>query len=124
MSLAAQLQQAAGERDSSSPLLLRANGNSWSASSADHHRPFQRAVARARLDASVTFYALRHSSIVRALLAGVPVRLVAVAHDTSVPMIERTYSKYIGDHADSVLRRALLDTAQPAAGNVVLAHGR
>ena len=120
MNLAAQLQQAAGERDSSSPLLLRANGNSWSASSADHNRPFQRAVARARLDASVTFYALRHSSIVRALLAGVPVRLVAVAHDTSVPMIERTYSKYISDHADSVLRRALLETAQPAAGNVVL----
>ena len=125
MSLAAQLQQAAGERNSSSPLLLRANGNSWSARSADHHRPFQRAVARARLDASVTFYALRHSSIVRALLAGVPVRLVAVAHDTSVPMIERTYSKYISDHADSVLRRALLDTAPLAAGNVVpLAQGR
>jgi hypothetical protein len=125
MSLAAQLQQAAGERDPSSPLLLRTNGNSWSASSADHNRPFQRAVARARLDASVTFYALRHSSIVRALLAGVPVRLVAVAHDTSVPMIERTYSKYISDHADSVLRRALLETAQPAAGNVVpLAQGR
>ena len=125
MSLAAELQQAAGERDSSSPLLLRANGNSWSASSADHYRPFQRAVARARLAASVTFYALRHSSIVRALLAGVPVRLVAVAHDTSVPMIERTYSKYISDHADSVLRRALLDTAPLSAGNVVpLAQGR
>jgi hypothetical protein len=39
-------------------------------------------------------------------------------------MIERTYSKYISDHADSVLRRALLETAQPAAGNVVpLAQG-
>jgi hypothetical protein len=73
----------------------------------------------------VTFYALRHSSIVRALLAGVPVRLVAVAHDTSIPMIERNYSRYIGDHSDSVLRRALLDTAPPAAGNVVpLAQGR
>jgi hypothetical protein len=72
----------------------------------------------------VTFYALRHSSIVRALLAGVPVRLVAVAHDTSIPMIEASYSRYIGDHADSLLRRALLDTAQPAAANVVPQPGQ
>jgi hypothetical protein len=55
-------------------------------------------------------YALRHSNIVRQLLAGVPVRVVAVNHDTSVAMLERTYSRHIGDHADALVRAALLDT--------------
>ena len=40
-------------------------------------------------------------------------------HDTSIPMIERTYSRYIGDHADALARKALLDIASPAGGNVV-----
>ena len=42
--------------------------------------------------------------------AGVPVRVVAANHDTSVIMIERTYSRHIGDHADALVRAALLDT--------------
>ena len=50
-------------------------------------------------------YALRHSSIVRQLLAGVPVRIVAAGHDTSVAMIERNYSRYITDHADALVRK-------------------
>jgi hypothetical protein len=68
---------------------------------------------------TVTFYALRHSSIVRQLLANIPVRVVAVSHDTSVSMIERNYSEHIGDHADALARKALLDIAPPTAGNVV-----
>jgi hypothetical protein len=67
----------------------------------------------------LVFYALRHSSIVRQILAGVPVRVVAVNHDTSVAMIERTYSRYIGDHADALARKALLDIAAPPSSNVV-----
>jgi integrase len=118
MALAGKLRQAAGERVASAPLLLRTNGSVWSAASADHRRPFQCAVVRAGLDPSTTYYALRHSSITRALLAGVPVRLVAVAHDTSVAMIEANYSKYIGDHADALLRGALLDTAQAITKNI------
>jgi len=72
----------------------------------------------------VTLYSLRHSSIVRALLAGVPIRVVAAQHDTSVPMLERTYSQHILDHSDTVARRALLDTVQPAASNVASLPGR
>jgi hypothetical protein len=53
-------------------------------------------------------YALRHSSIVRALLAGVPARVVAAVHDTSIGMLERTYSAFIADHADTIARRGLL----------------
>jgi hypothetical protein len=52
---------------------------------------------------------------------------VATLHDTSVKMIERTYSRYIASHSDEIARRALLETiAQPpAAHNVVtLAKGR
>jgi len=83
------------------------------------------AVTRVGLDPTkVTLSSLRHSSIVRALLAGVPARVVAAQHDTSVPMLERTYSAYILDHSDAVARRALLDTAQPAADNVVALPGR
>jgi site-specific recombinase XerD len=73
----------------------------------------KRAVAAAKLDPGTTLYALRHSSIVRMLLAGTPIRVVAVHHDTSVVMIEKNYSRYIGDHTDVMVRRTLLDIAAP-----------
>jgi integrase len=85
-----------------------------------------RAVAKSiGLDPEVTPYALRHSSIVRMLLGGVPVRVVAAHHDTSVAMIEKTYSRYIiGDPTDIMTRRTLLDFAAPSASaNVVAIHG-
>ena len=50
-------------------------------------------------------YALRHSSIVRALVAGLPVRLVAAAHDTSVEMIEAHYSAHIIDATEDLHRK-------------------
>jgi hypothetical protein len=34
-------------------------------------------------------------------------------------MIERTYSRYIGDHTDALARGALLDTAAPVGTKVV-----
>ena len=81
---------------------------------------FIRALADAGLNASVTPYALRHSSIVRQLLGGVPTRVVASHHDTSVLMIERNYSRFIvGDPSNSITRRALLDLSTPATDNVV-----
>jgi len=61
------------------------------------------------IDAGVTLYSLRHSSIVRQLLAGVPTRVVAAHHDTSVPVLEHTYSRHISTVSDSVVRRALID---------------
>jgi integrase len=82
---------------------------------------FIRASAQAGLDGSVTPYALRHSSIVRQLLANVPVRVVASHHDTSVLMIERNYSRFIvGDPSDAITRRALLDLGEPATGTNVV----
>jgi integrase len=100
----------ATDRSPGAPLITRPNGTPWKKHA--HSVLFARAVTGCGLDpAEVTIYALRHSSIVRQLLAGVPVRVVAAGHDTSVTMIERTYSRYIGDHADALARGAILDMA-------------
>jgi integrase len=122
LDLAAKLRNAACGRPATAPLLTKTSCEPWKKS--DHSRLFTRAAAAARLDPDeVTIYALRHSSIVRQLLASVPVRVVAVNHDTSVVMIERTYSRHIGDHADALARKALLDLGTSAAGNVVSLAG-
>jgi integrase len=107
--IADRLSAASTGRPAIAPLLTKPSGTTWRKS--DHSRLFARAAKRCDLDsAEVTMYALRHSNIVRQLLAGVPVRVVAVNHDTSVAMLERTYSRHIGDHADALVRGALLDT--------------
>lgn len=111
--LAARLRVAAAGRPATAPLLVKPSGDRWRKS--DHHRPFARTVAAAEQDpAEVTIYALRHTGIVRQLLANVPIRIVATLHDTSVAMIERTYSRHIGDHSDAVALSAMLDIAEPA----------
>jgi integrase len=117
-SLAAKLRKAAGKRPAGEALLLKSDGSPWRPERSEQREPFARIAAEVGL-AGQTMYALRHSSIVRALLASVPIRIVGAHHDTSVAMIEKTYSRYITDHADSITRAALLDPAQPAAGNVV-----
>jgi hypothetical protein len=92
-------------------LLVKSSGAPWKKS--DHSRPFARAAKAAEEGPErITFYALRHSSIVRQILAGVPIRVVAVNHDTSVVMLERTYSRYIGDHSDALARIGMLDTSE------------
>jgi len=116
--LAMRLRAITADRPGNAPLLLKPSGATWKKS--DHSRLFRRTAMRAGLDPSkVTIYALRHSAIVRQILAGVPIRVVAVNHDTSIVMLERTYSRYIGDHSDGLARRALLDTTIPPNDNVV-----
>ena len=102
---------AAPDRPANAPLITRPKGKPWKRS--NQAFPFRR-VARAcgQDPAEVTMYALRHSSIVRQLLAGVPVRIVAAGHDTSVAMIERNYSRYITDHADGLVRGAMLNVTR------------
>ena len=120
-SLAARLAALGEGRPVDAPLLLKPDGEPWGRE--DHGKPFAEARARAGLGAEVTAYSLRHSSIVRQLLAAVPVRIVASSHDTSVLMLERTYSRYISDHTDTLTRRALLDLAEPAADENVIPIG-
>jgi integrase len=120
--LVAKLRAAAEGRPAEAPLLLW-KGEAWPHGErrrCGHQRLFRRAVEAAGLDPSVTLYALRHSSIVRMLLAGVPLRVVASCHDTSVLMIEKTYSTHILDHSDALMRRGLLDVDPPPTGDNVL----
>ena len=53
-------------------------------------------------------YALRHSSIVRSIRMNIPIRLVASTHDTSVAMIEKTYSRFIADGLSEISARAVV----------------
>src|SRR6516162_10413059 len=115
--LAFRLRQFAAGRPASTLLFPHSDGKGWRGTR--HYRPFRRTVERAGLDPKITFYSLRHSSVCRSLLASVPIRIVAVAHDTSVAMIERTYSRYIADHADMITRAAMLEVEQPAAAKII-----
>ena len=120
--LAAKLKQAAAGRADDDRLLLRADGSPLNErdAHADYREPFAEIVKALGLNAKLTAYCFRHSSITRQLLRGVPVRVTASHHDTSVRMIESTYSKYIVDHSDQLTRAALLDhTAAPTADNVI-----
>ena len=106
---AARLRIAAKGRPADAPLFPKGDGG-WKRT--EHARPFARIVKSAGIQTEggepVTSYALRHSSIVRALLANVPIRVVATQHDTSAAMIERNYSRFIADHADAMARAAML----------------
>jgi integrase len=118
--LALRLKAAAKGRAGDAPLVLQSDGSPWDKNPGqNYHRQVDKAVTAIGLDpAEVTMYCLRHSSIVRALLLNVPIRLVASLHNTSVAMIERTYSKYITEHSDAVSRKALL---QLPVGDAVVA---
>jgi integrase len=74
-------------------LLPRADGEPWGKS--HQHRPMQAAVQAAKLPAETVFYSLRHYHISKALLAGVPVQVVAENCGTSVRMIEKHYGKFL-----------------------------
>jgi integrase len=110
LQLSIKLRQAAKGRADDAPLLVQSDGNAWGDNPGQrYHREVGKVVTAIGLDPGVvTMYSLRHSCIVRALLQNVPIRLVASLHNTSVAMIERTYSKYITEHSDSVSRKALL----------------
>ena len=117
--LAQRLRSTAKDQPADAPLLVQEGGKGpWTAGA--HYQKFQIAAKAAGLDpAVVTFYALRHTYITSALLRGVPIRLVADVVDSSVMMLERSYSKYIAHHGDAMLRAGMLDlSAEPATDNV------
>jgi integrase len=66
----------------------------------------------------VIAYALRHSSIVRALKK-MPIQYVAKSHNTSVKMIERHYAKYILTAFEELARAAIVPLILPEGSNVV-----
>jgi integrase len=81
-------------------------------------KPWAKVRAQAGLDKNIVPYALRHSSIVRGLRAGLPVRLVAALHDTSTPMIEKHYSAFIVDAMDELAAKAIVPLATPPVTHI------
>ena len=135
--VAAAIAKATAGRKGSEPLFLRprwepvavgrwqrGDRGPWY-SSAELTRPWAAIVVRAGLSTRTIPYALRHSSIVRGLRAGLPVRLVAALHDTSSAMIERHYAAYIVDAMDELAARAVVPlTSTPATVTPISAARR
>ena len=82
-------------------------------------RPWLRILEVAGLPGDTVPYALRHSSIVRQLRAGLPVRLVAALHDTSARMIELHYSSAIVDALDELSAGAVIPLV-PTTGEKIV----
>jgi site-specific recombinase XerD len=99
----------AARRPDDAVLLLDPDGEPWTG---NRTRPMLlRAKKAAKVSRETTLIAFRHSSIVRALRAGVDHQTVADWHNTSVRMIETNYARYARDTHVDLIRRALLDTA-------------
>jgi integrase len=126
--VAAQLRQCAAGRRGHEPLLTKARkqkvyvaetrrfawkvvGRQGWGAAPQIGRPWAAALRLAGLPGDLVPYALRHSSIVRQLRVGLPLRLVASAHDTGTAMIERHYGAFIVDASDDLLRRTMLPLA-------------
>jgi hypothetical protein len=126
--LAARLKAAAKGRVDDARLLTQSDDSDWGDNPGQrYHRHIDKIVTTIGLDRHVvTVYSLRHSSIVRMLLANVPIRLAASLHNTSVAMIEKTYARHITEFADDHARAALLQHEDPAAvaDNVIPITGR
>lgn len=87
-------------------------------------RPFRLIRDRAGLPGAIP-YALRHSSIVKQIRANLPIRLVAAAHDTSVAIVEKHYSRFIVSGLEDMLRAAIVPLVPPdSPGDNVVPLGR
>jgi integrase len=124
--LAAEVQMVAASRGSAEPLFCRPRnvrdttryGAGWRI---DGVAPWSRmAWSRAARAADIEdgLYQLRHAAVVRLVTAGVPLRVIAQALDTSVAMLERVYSRYLGGAGEAALRAAL--PVSPAATSPTL----
>ena len=120
LQLAVKLKTAAKGRAEDAPLLLQSDGTPWGNNPGQsYHREVDKVVTAIGCDPDATMYCLRHSSITRMLLLNVPIRLVSSLHDTSVRMIEKTYSISITEHSDDISRKVLLQHEPPTGDNVV-----
>ena len=125
--LAALLAELKGDQADDAPLLTKSDNSRWLEINKSEHWSLFRAVAeRAGYDPDViTSYALRHSSICRSLINGIPVSVVAKLHDTSSHEIEAHYAAHILDVAgDALSRKGLLQPKALTAENVVTLPGR
>ena len=87
-------------------LLSRDDGERWGKS--HQSRPMKEAVSAARLPRETVFYSLRHFYISKALLAGVPIQMVAENCGTSIRMIEKHYGKFLAHDRRNFLNQVKL----------------
>ena len=87
------------DRTDAATVWERGERGAWTTAS-QMTRMWNQACKDAGLPPTTIPYALRHSSILRGLRFGLPIRLVAAVHDTSVAMIERHYSRWITEGLD------------------------
>jgi integrase len=114
------LAAAAGARPPGEPLLLQDSGVPWRAvRGARINEAFSAVVAGLGLGPEVTPYSLRHSAAVRMLKANTPIRIVAGLLDSSVLMLEKSYSAFITEHAETIARAAMVSMESPAGDKVV-----
>lgn len=73
--------------------------------------------------ADIIPYALRHSSIVRAIKAGLPIQFIAARHDTSVQMIEQHYARFITAALEKMEESVLVPVMPQEGSNVVQMRG-
>lgn len=102
------------ERRSAAQIWERGERGAWTTAS-EMSRLWRQVCDDAGLPPTTIPYALRHSSIVRGLRLGLPIRLVAAIHDTSVAMIERHYSRWITEGLDELAARAVVPLIAAAA---------
>ncbi|KKC23950.1 tyrosine-type recombinase/integrase [Sphingomonas sp. SRS2] len=92
---------------------VRDRRGAWTSSS-ELTRPWAAICGHIGLE-DIVPYALRHSSIVRGIASGLPIRLVAAMHDTSVVMIEKHYSRWIVEGLEDMAARAIIPLHAAAA---------
>lgn len=100
-STAAFFTERAKDKTPAAPLLARTDGKAWDKDA--WKKPVKAAAVAAELPASVTAYALRHSSITDLVTGGLDLLTVAQLSGTSVAMIERHYGHLRADHAAAAL---------------------
>ena len=105
------------------PEWVRTERRPWTVAS-EMTRPWRATLTAAVLPGDLVPYCLRHSATVRGLRAGLPVRLVAAVHDTSVAMIEKHYGAFIVDATEDLLRRAAVPLAPAAPASLAAARAR
>ncbi|MDB5541385.1 MAG: integrase family protein [Devosia sp.] len=84
----------------------RAGRGPWQASS-ELSRDWKEIRTMVGLPAIVP-YSLRHTSIVRGIRAGLPLKHVADLHNTSVAMIERHYGRWLASDLEDLAARAVI----------------
>ncbi len=87
-------------------LFAKDNGEPWGKS--HQHRLMKDAVKAARLPRESVFYSLRHYYISKALLAGLPVQVIAENTGTSMRMIEKHYGKFMPKDRRRLLNQVVL----------------